>query len=348
MSGKKRKKTHDQSINFFEILSFLQKYFFELVTVIKNDTIRVCSSKKVGHHITSCYQTNILFQNILTCDEEDSSDLVVTQIVLKGGQYFPDHQLIYIEYKDTLYIIQSFYYVYTFKGKYGLQMIKDKDEIKDFLSIIELYEKLSLDPDPEKIKSINNRFMKYTGVDLSKHDTYTLAHYKDDLPFFWKRVIKCSLQSLVKNIINIFNDLLDICDFDLNRKIIINIETFLYRNSLHNFSNELTGFPVEWLQTHNNLVKVNGVLTFTYKDLCEIIKEFLGLIGSKDIKIKTSKNVKMLYGNTFTDYYIMQSWDKLIRLLQFKKDSIKRKSIKRKSIKRKSIKRKSIKRKSIK
>jgi hypothetical protein len=81
----------------------------------------------------------------------------------------------------------------------------------------------------------------------------------------------------------------------------------------------------------------------TVKDLCEIIKEFLGLIGSKDIKIKTSKNVKMLYGNTFTDYYIMQSWDKLIRLLQFKKDSIKRKSIKRKSIKVKSIKRKSIK-----
>jgi hypothetical protein len=339
------------------MLSFLQKYFFELSTVIKNDTIRVCSAQKVGHHITSCYQTNILFQNILTCDEDEDdslSDLIITQIVLKGGQYFPDHQLIYIQYKDRLYIIQSFYYVYTFKGKYGLQMIKDKGEINDFLSIIESYEKLSssLKPDPEKIKSINQRFMKYTGVDMTKHDTYMLAHRNDDLPFFWKRETTCSLESVQRHIIYIVNDLLGICDSGVDRSIRINIETFLYGNSLSDFSkensSELTGFPVEFLDDcKSSTVRVNGVLTFTYKDLCEMIKEFLGLIGVKDIKINKSKNINRLYGNTFTDYYIMQSWDKFTKtFLHFKKKSTKKKSIKKKSTKKKSTKKKSTKKKS--
>lgn len=97
MVKKKRKLDEDK---LYEILLFCKKYFFQLFTIIKNENIKCCSSTKVGHIVTSCYQTNLLFQNIFTCDDEldARNDLIVTQIVLKGGNNFPDHQLIYIEY----------------------------------------------------------------------------------------------------------------------------------------------------------------------------------------------------------------------------------------------------------
>ena len=84
MSNKKRK-LDNQKDKLYEILLFCKKYFFQLVTIIKNENIKCCSSTKVGHIVTSCYQTNLLFQNIFTCDDESDgkNDLLVTQVVLK-------------------------------------------------------------------------------------------------------------------------------------------------------------------------------------------------------------------------------------------------------------------------
>ena len=63
-SLKKKEKTNSLQI-YICSLRFCKKYFFQLFTIIKNEKIKCCSSTKVGHIVTSCYETNLLFQNIL-------------------------------------------------------------------------------------------------------------------------------------------------------------------------------------------------------------------------------------------------------------------------------------------
>lgn len=172
--GKRRKIKEREDVDvLLPLLQFLQKNYQSLF-VLLSETLIADPNCNIASSKMQCGHTSINMKTLLNCKKKvKDSSVNINIITMSGSYWFPDHQFLYIEYMDKIYILQSFYNVYIFSGKYGLQILEN-EEITEFLSLMSEYQKIydetkkTKQVDVESIKKLNTRFQKYTGVDLKK------------------------------------------------------------------------------------------------------------------------------------------------------------------------------------
>jgi hypothetical protein len=368
---KERKERKEREDVLLPLLQFLQKNYQSLF-VLLSETLIADPNCNIASSKMQCGHTSINMKTLLNCKQKVKDSRVNINIITMWGSYwFPDHQFLYIEYMDKIYILQSFYNVYIFSGKYGLQILENK-EITEFLSLMSEYQKIyeTKKVDVKSIKNLNTRFQKYTGVDLNKHLPFIRNIQKAGDIFYEHEEYHCTIDGIKENIYNILtffihknkispinvtsnfmlfvDSLLDISENPLKFKT---KEEFIekYLDRYTGFSKEqITGSEISLYKLDHveyRAIGIEGCLTFTTEELIKVLNELFILLGYGDDipEFKKSVDVKEVSTNIFIDWFT-----KIKNMFWFKSKSIKKKSIKKKSIKKKSIKKKSIKKKSIK
>ena len=128
-----------------------------------------------SHSYFRCWSSRTFFQllfnfNLIPDKNEEQGDVSIYYIDL-GGKNFPDHTFIVIKYQNIHYIIQSYYFAYSVRGKYGLIKLNDDDWL-DFSNIITEYKRIEKTPMLASsffVQTINKRLERYTGVNSEKH-----------------------------------------------------------------------------------------------------------------------------------------------------------------------------------
>jgi hypothetical protein len=139
---------------------------------------------KTSHSATRCFTTREFFNELF---DDHGSVLTPSQLQLlqnKGipffitqfdfsGTDFPDHTFLFIynQDNDVYYLLQSYYFAYTFGGKYGFIKLNRK-AFNDFRALIQSYKECSGISESSKkplIRQLNLELQKYTGINSSKH-----------------------------------------------------------------------------------------------------------------------------------------------------------------------------------
>jgi hypothetical protein len=155
------------------------------------------SSDEDEHLLLRCYTSRVMFnymfkelnrnpatERMVVEDakgEEDPTNITVNTYNIWGPQ-FPDHTFITIETKESFYLLQSFYYEYSYGSLYGLTKLNSTSKYI-FNQIIAAYQKYNLQyiknkEEIDEINRINETFKLFTGIDTDKHDVY-LSHVSD-------------------------------------------------------------------------------------------------------------------------------------------------------------------------
>lgn len=123
------------------------------------------------HSVFRCYTAAKLLELFLS----DKKGKLKARLINFVDPPFPDHIWMEIQNENgnIMYILQAFYYAYTFNGTYGFYRI-DKDLIPDYKKVKNSYRKLS---DPlyfttewqNQVLNTNKKFETFTGVDTSRH-----------------------------------------------------------------------------------------------------------------------------------------------------------------------------------
>lgn len=144
-----------------------KRFFTKLEKIIDIDGVKI-------HSIFRCYTAAGLLQLFLKSNTNDGKTLKANTISFKGSP-FPDH--IWLEIRDNTrtYILQAFYYAYTFNGTYGLYRL-DEDTKKLYYNTIKKYERLSKQKPrnnewKKELAEVNAFFQYFTGVNISDHET---------------------------------------------------------------------------------------------------------------------------------------------------------------------------------
>lgn len=125
------------------------------------------------HSIFRCYTAAKLLRLFLA----DKKGKLKARLVNFQGSPFPDHIWMEIQNKNgkIMYILQAFYYAYTFNGTYGLYRM-DPNVVSLYQQIKKEYEILSTGKGFNNIGDWYNRvlvvnkwFENFTGVDISRH-----------------------------------------------------------------------------------------------------------------------------------------------------------------------------------
>ena len=134
--------------------------------------------EREGHRIAFLDKIKDRYTNtLLTIPREN--DVRVIQVNL-GGEHFPDHTFILIIYMDEnqqLYgfILQSFYYMYTFQGTNGIIPIdtpRKGEMLAEMLTYYTYLASIGTIIDPALLESANRILTQFTGVDLNQHGVY--------------------------------------------------------------------------------------------------------------------------------------------------------------------------------
>ncbi len=131
---------------------------------------------------TSRYMLNYLFKELQKGEKSDRMDaedpnFYVTVYNL-GGPSFPDHTFITLEFENSFYVLQSFYFEYSFGSLNGLIKLNQQGK-QLFRQVIAEYQTYNgsnyngpNDPNELAIQALNDRFSIFTGIDCSKHSSY--------------------------------------------------------------------------------------------------------------------------------------------------------------------------------
>jgi hypothetical protein len=127
---------------------------------------------------TSRYILNYLFGELERSQDSDRmvlEDNFIINIYNLGGPQFPDHTFITLQYEGEFYILQSFYYQYSFRSIYGLTKLNEegKREFNELMTAYKTFSEIPYDKsnDPHIIY-LNQRFSKFTGIDSTRHTVY--------------------------------------------------------------------------------------------------------------------------------------------------------------------------------
>jgi len=142
---------------------------------------------RTSHAATRCFITREFFNELFNDAGTALTHIELQQLQENGILYYisefnftgidyPDHTflLIYNAENNVYYLLQSYYYAYTFGGKYGFIKL-NKKAFDDFVTLINEYRSIEQisDIDPYKkeiIKNLNIRLQQYTGIDSTGHE----------------------------------------------------------------------------------------------------------------------------------------------------------------------------------
>ena len=159
--------------NYGTIISLTQAFQDKFGTVFPNlETYLVKDNvDSLSHSFARCYTTREILKNLFGMDRwyrnpNLPSDDAIFRVVNIGGKLFPDHTFVIIQYKESVYLLQSYYYGYLLSGKYGVIKLLG-DSFIELDNILEGYKNPNLQE--YEIEALNRRFSFFTGIESSRH-----------------------------------------------------------------------------------------------------------------------------------------------------------------------------------
>ena len=171
-------KTIQSNFGFFTAV--LTKYFDDFMDTIPqiNTFIDTSSIDSTSHSLVRCYSTRCILDALFDMSKwytyagfkPDDMKFTIIEI---GGRLFPDHTFVLIEFRESYFLLQSYYFAYLLSGKYGILQL-DLESMTDIHEIFIAYQNLSRrdfesEADYEYLAQTNQRLSKFTGVDSEKH-----------------------------------------------------------------------------------------------------------------------------------------------------------------------------------
>lgn len=120
-----------------------------------------------------------------------------------GGKGFPDHTfLVFVNYSGNtikLTILQSFYYMYTFQGDFGIISIDNHHDFVRMLAIY-IYSTYAGVRNSTYITSANNYLQQLTGVTLDNHGIYQMKQLQTATPADYELIAWDTDEKEIKNV----------------------------------------------------------------------------------------------------------------------------------------------------
>lgn len=128
------------------------------------------------HFFFRCHTAAQILKVLLSSTTLSDADSYEGYLIRFSGSPFPDHIWVEIHVSETkYYILQSFYFGYTFDGDYGLYILEGNalDKYKQMKSIYfelsRVKNTMNYEDFMEIVQNLNDDFCKITGVDVKYH-----------------------------------------------------------------------------------------------------------------------------------------------------------------------------------